>query len=169
MNKAILSFVISAIVGLGFGYILYDLVGGNGFKTEGSAASAQESTTQTSAPAPAATDNSTAASTDTASKDSAAKDTAQGATAVDQDNIIAKRGCIQCHSVGSLNIKGGQVGPDLSQAYTTVESKHGKPIEEFLKQPTSAVMSGVIGKDPLTDEQRQQVLDLLKKASEAKQ
>jgi hypothetical protein len=47
-----------------------------------------------------------------------------------------------------------------------VEGKHGKPIEEFLKAPTSAVMSGVIGKNPLSDEERKQVLELLKQASE---
>jgi hypothetical protein len=53
-----------------------------------------------------------------------------------------------------------------TQAYANVEGKHGKPIEEFLKAPTSAVMSGVIGKNPLSDEERKQVLDLLKQASE---
>ncbi|WML55348.1 cytochrome C [Neobacillus sp. PS3-12] len=163
MNKAILSFVISAIVGLMFGYVLYDLAGGNGFSNQEKTATAQTASPSTNA---TADQSSSSTKTDTST---ATKDTASKATAVDQDNIIAKRGCIQCHSVGSLNIKGGQVGPDLSQAYTTVESKHGKPIEEFLKQPTSAVMSGVLGKDPLTDDQRQQVLDLLKKASEAKQ
>jgi cytochrome c551/c552 len=163
MNKAILSFVISAIAGLLIGYVIYDLVGGNGFSNQEKTATAQ-----TSSPSTNATADQSSASTKTDTS-TAAADTASKTTAVDQDNIIAKRGCIQCHSVGSLNIKGGQVGPDLSQAYTTVESKHGKPIEEFLKQPTSAVMSGVLGKDPLTDDQRQQVLDLLKKASEAKQ
>jgi len=49
-----------------------------------------------------------------------------------------------------------------------VKDKHGKPIEEFLKQPDSAVMSGVIGKNPLTDDERKQVLEMLQKASEAK-
>ncbi|MCQ6280318.1 cytochrome c [Bacillus sp. EB600] len=152
MNKAIFSFVISAIIGLGIGYVLYGLLGGTGNTPQEPVAAAPSSST------------STAADQSTSTQGSADK-----ATAVDENNIIAKRGCIQCHSVGSLNIKGGQVGPDLSQAYTTVEGKHGKPIEEFLKQPTSAVMSGVIGKNPLTDDQRKQVLELLKKASEAKQ
>lgn len=163
MNKAILSFVISALVGLGGGYILYDLTGGTGNTPQEPVASAQSSSSSTSS----STDQSSAAATSDQSTGTQAA-TAK-ATAVDENNILAKRGCLQCHSVGSLNLKGGQVGPDLSQAFTTVEGKHGKPIEEFLKQPTSAVMSGVLGKNPLTDEQRGQVLDLLKKASEAKQ
>lgn len=171
MNKAILSFVISAIVGLGFGYILYDLIGGNGIATASKESVATAQSSSSSAPAAdksnTTADKSSAATT--ADSSTAAQDSSKGATAADPNNIIEKRGCIQCHSVGSLNIKGGQVGPDLSQAFTTVESKHGKPIEEFLKQPTSAVMSGVLGKDPLTDDQRGQVLDLLKKASEVKQ
>ena len=153
MNKAILSFVISALIGLGIGYILYDLLGGTGNTPQEPVAAAPSSSASTAA----------------TSDQSANKQDTTKTVSADQDNIIAKRGCIQCHSVGSLNIKGGQVGPDLSQAYTTVEGKHGKPIEEFLKQPTSAVMSGVIGKNPLTDDQRKQVLELLKKASEAKQ
>jgi cytochrome c551/c552 len=157
MNKAILSFVISALIGLGIGYILYDLLGGTGNTPQEPVAAAPSSSASTETTNGSAADQS-------AEK----QDTAKTVSA-DQDNILAKRGCMQCHSVGSLNLKGGQVGPDLSQAFTTVEGKHGKPIEEFLKQPTSAVMSGVLGKNPLTDEQRGQVLDLLKKASEAKQ
>jgi cytochrome c551/c552 len=86
--------------------------------------------------------------------------------AANEDNILNKKGCLGCHSVEALNIQGGAVGPDLSQSFANVEGKHGKSIDEFLKEPTSAVMSGVIAKSPLTDEERTQVLDLLKQASE---
>ncbi|HJV17157.1 MAG TPA: cytochrome C [Bacillales bacterium] len=155
MNKAIISFVISALIGLGLGYVVYKVL------PEKSGYDPQQ----------IAATNETGS--DTTSKDASSKDkgasTSVSATAANEDNILSKKGCLGCHSVGSLNLQGGQVGPDLSQAFTTVEGKHGKPIEEFLKQPTSAVMSGVIGKDPLTDDQRKQVLDLLKKASEAQQ
>lgn len=163
MNKAVLSFVISAIVGLMFGYVLYDQINGNGVITQEKTATAQSSAP---APAPAADQSSTSASKDSGTT---AQKTSATTVSANQDNIIVKRGCIQCHSVASLNIKGGQVGPDLSNAYNDVQSSRGLPIEQFLTKPNSAVMSGVLGGKPLTDDQRQQVLDLLKKASEAKQ
>ena len=148
MNKAILSFVISAVLGFGLGYLVFGVIMGT-----------SEQPSQT-----AQTD--TKATTETKEESTAAKETSS--TSVSEDNILNKKGCLGCHSVEALNLKGGAVGPDLSQAFVNVEGKHGKPIEEFLKQPTSAVMSGVIGKSPLTDDERKQVLDLLKQASEAK-
>jgi cytochrome c551/c552 len=148
MNKAIISFVISAVLGFGLGYLVFEVIMGD------------------SSNQPQVTKTETKTSDSTKDQGTETKETAT--TAVDQDNILSKRGCLGCHSVEALNLKGGQVGPDLSQAFVNVEGKHGKPIEEFLKQPTSAVMSGVIGKNPLTDEERNQVLELLQKASEVK-
>ena len=70
-----------------------------------------------------------------------------------------------CHAVSGLNLEGGATGPDLTQAFNNVEGKHGKPLAEFLKEPTSAVMSSVIGGNPLTDEEISQVVEALKKAA----
>lgn len=64
-------------------------------------------------------------------------------------------------------MQGGATGPDLSQSYNNVEGKHGKPLDEFLKAPTSAVMSSVIQGNPLSDEQRMQIVEALKKAAES--
>ncbi len=163
MVKAINLFIISAALGLGIGAVFFVIIHSHQDKPVQVNDSAETSAAAAAKDKAKDIEKSSDHSTSTSAQDSATN------VSANQDNIIATRGCTQCHSVASLNIKGGQVGPDLSQAYTTVESKHGKPIEEFLKQPTSAVMSGVLGKDPLTDDQRQQVLDLLKKASEVNQ
>ncbi|MBT2696935.1 cytochrome C [Bacillus sp. ISL-40] len=146
MNKAIISFVVCALLGFGLGYLVFGVIMGD---SEKQPQVAQTETTETAAAKEESTD-------------------AKEATTVsaNEDNILNKKGCLGCHSVEALNIKGGAVGPDLSQAFANVEGKHGKPIEEFLKEPTSAVMSGVIGKNPLSDEERKQVLELLKQASE---
>ncbi|MBT2736121.1 cytochrome c [Neobacillus sp. C211] len=146
MNKAIISFVVCALLGFGLGYLVFGVIMGD---SEKQPQVAQTETTETAAAKEESTD-------------------AKEATTVsaNEDNILNKKGCLGCHSVEALNIKGGAVGPDLSQAFANVEGKHGKPIEEFLKAPTSAVMSGVIGKNPLSDEERKQVLELLKQASE---
>lgn len=146
MNKAIISFVISALLGFGLGYIVFDVIMGDSDKQP---QVAQTETKETAA----AKEESTESKEDTT-------------VSASEDNILNKKGCLGCHSVEALNIQGGAVGPDLSQSFANVEGKHGKSIDEFLKEPTSAVMSGVIGKSPLTDEERKQVLELLKQASE---
>ncbi|PGY12691.1 cytochrome C [Bacillus sp. AFS031507] len=143
MNKAIISFVVCALLGFGLGYLVFGVIMGDSEKQP------QVAQTETTAAKEESTD---------------AKETTT--VSANEDNILNKKGCLGCHSVEALNIKGGAVGPDLSQAFTNVEGKHGKPIEEFLKAPTSTVMSGVIGKNPLSDEERKQVLELLKQASE---
>lgn len=148
MNKALISFAISALLGFGLGYLVFGVIMGDSEQPQ------QAAQTETKA------------TTETKEESTEAKETTSAS--VSEDNILNKKGCLGCHSVEALNLKGGAVGPDLSQAFVNVEGKHGKPIEEFLKQPTSAVMSGVIGKSPLTDDERKQVLDLLKQASEAK-
>ncbi|MEH7074553.1 cytochrome C [Neobacillus drentensis] len=149
MNKAIISFVVCALLGFGLGYLVFGVIMGDSEK--------QPQVAQTE----------TTKATETATAKEEATDSKEAATvSANEDNILNKKGCLGCHSVEALNIKGGAVGPDLSQAFVNVEGKHGKPIEEFLKAPTSAVMSGVIGKNPLSDEERKQVLDLLKEASE---
>lgn len=156
MNKAIISFIISALVGLGIGYLVFVVL----------------PVQPGHDPQVAASNEDNSATTDTtstkASEDQGASTTAS-ATAVSQDNILSKRGCLGCHSVGALNLHAGQVGPDLSHAFVEVKDKHGMPIEQFLTKPNSAVMSGVLGSKPLTDDERKQVLEILQKASEVKQ
>ena len=149
MKKALISFVIFAVVGFGLGYFVFEVIMGDSGTTQA---------TQTQTKDTASTSNQ---STDTSSK-------AATTVSANQDNIIVKRGCIGCHSVSALNLKGGQVGPDLSHAYVEVKDKHGIPIEQFLTKPNSAVMSGVLGSKPLTDAQRKEVIATLKKASEVK-
>ncbi|MFS0774611.1 cytochrome C [Neobacillus sp. 3P2-tot-E-2] len=146
MNKAIISFAISLIVGFGLGYLVFGVVMGDSDKQP------QVAQTEPAEGTSKTEDQNTGTVKETAS--------------VDEENILNSKGCLGCHAVDALGLEGGATGPDLSKAFTDVEGKHGKPIEEFLKEPTSAVMSGVIGGNPLTDEERTQVLDMLKQASE---
>lgn len=146
MKKALISFVICAFLGFGLGYLVFGVVM-NDAEKQPEAAQAQPAEDT-----PKAEEQKSAPAEETAS--------------VETDNILNSKGCLGCHAVDSLGLKGGATGPDLSKAFENVEGKHGKPIDEFLKEPTSAVMSGVIGSNPLTDEERQQVVDMLKQASE---
>lgn len=143
MKNAIIIFFVFALVGFGGGYL---------FSQSGS---------QEQAKAP---DN---AATEPAAQEEKVEAPAPEATAVSAEGeIFQQKGCIACHSIENLGVKGGVTGPDLSKAYVNVEGKHGKPINEFLKQPTSAVMSTVIGGNPLTDDEINKIVESLKIASE---
>lgn len=145
MNKAIISFVISLVIGFGLGYLVFGVMMG--------ASDKQPQVAQTEP-------------TETSETEEQKEETKTETATVDANNILNSKGCLGCHAVDKLGLEGGATGPDLSKAFTEVEGKHGKSIEEFLKEPTSAVMSSVIGGSPLTDEERTQVLDMLKQASE---
>lgn len=147
MNKPVVHFIISALIGLGIGYVAFDLIPANDGQEKDVAV------TEESKPAETAKEDAEPAETETTA-------------AAGEENILQSRGCLGCHSVEALNLKGGATGPDLSQAYKNVEGKHGKPVAEFLKKPTSAVMSGVIGGNPLSEEEINQVVSILKEASE---
>lgn len=107
------------------------------------------------------------ASEETASKvDAEAKDDGEKKSLIAEAEILQQKGCVSCHSIEAFGIKDAMTGPDLSKAFIHVEGKHGKSLEEFLQKPTSAVMSSVIAGNPLTDEERKQIIDALKAASE---
>lgn len=144
MNKHIISFVVSLFLGFAIGALGFNLIGGSDEKA--SEAATEETTESASKTEPAETKTESTAST--------------------EDSILQQKGCLGCHAVSKLDLAGGATGPDLSQAYVNVEGKHGKPINEFLKEPTSAVMSGVISGNPLSDEEINEVVELLKQASE---
>lgn len=140
MKQSLFIFLLSAVIGLAGGYAYFQ------FANEEPAKEKQ----------PVATKQNSETSAD------------QKTTAVSskEGEIFKQKGCISCHSISKLNVQGGTTGPDLSNAYVEVEGKHGKPLEEFLKAPTSAVMSSVIESNPLTDEERAAIIQTLKAASE---
>lgn len=147
MKKPVITFIISAIIGLGLGYLVFDILFPGGSEQPKIAVNDEQKPTPIDAAKeePSNTDDT---------------------VAVSDDNILQAKGCLGCHAVSKLNLEGGATGPDLSQAFNNVADKHGKQINEFLKEPTSAVMSTVISGNPLTDEEISQIVDTLKKATE---
>ncbi|HEX5564675.1 MAG TPA: c-type cytochrome [Sporosarcina sp.] len=88
------------------------------------------------------------------------------ATVPAEAEVMSNNSCLSCHAVSSMGVEGGTTGPDLSNAYKDIEGKHGKDLDSFLQEPTSAVMSGVIGGSPLSEEDRAEIVKFLEKASE---
>lgn len=149
MKKPIIHFILSAIIGLGLGYVVFDIVADGDEDQE------------------VATSETTNDATESNKEETETPETEQ-ASASGEENILQSKGCIACHAVSGLNLDGGATGPDLTGAYSGVEGKHGKPLDEFLKEPTSAVMATVIGGNPLNDDEIAQIVEELKIASESK-
>jgi len=83
-----------------------------------------------------------------------------------EGRVIEDAGCLSCHAVSGLDLLGGATGPDLTDTFNNIEAKHGKELAEFLKEPTSAVMSSVIEADPLTDEDIADIVNALEIAAQ---
>jgi cytochrome c551/c552 len=152
MPNSVASFIICTILGFGIGFAGFELAGKDDVASS-DAPTETVSNTEDNTPA------------EDSSSEEAEQPTTESVVSANSE-ILNSKGCLSCHSVSSLDLEGGATGPDLSQAFTGVEGKHGKPLNEFLKEPTSAVMSSVIGGNPLTDEEIQQVVDALQKAAE---
>ena len=77
--------------------------------------------------------------------------------------IFYKLGCVKCHNIKVLGIKGGHVGPDLSGAYSDVKKVYNKNVNEFLKNPTGTMYFVLMFKH-LNSEDRKIITAELKKA-----
>ncbi|HLS23224.1 MAG TPA: cytochrome C [Pseudogracilibacillus sp.] len=84
----------------------------------------------------------------------------------DEAMVLSRNGCLSCHSVESIGAPGGDIGPDLSRSFPEMKEKHGKELNDFLIEPTSAVMATIIADKPLKDDEREQIVAILKEASE---
>lgn len=102
------------------------------------------------------------------------KDSAKDKSAVNQDNATKNTGnpeaqifvestCISCHSMSKYDLDGGKQGPDLTNPMmgTVIKEKYGISLREYLDNPKSQVMSGVLSNLKLTNEDKDKISKLL--------
>ncbi|MHB8232685.1 MAG: c-type cytochrome [bacterium] len=77
--------------------------------------------------------------------------------------IFYNLGCVKCHNIRVLNIKGGHVGPDLSGAYSNVKKVYKEDVNSFLKNPTGTMYFALMF-NHLNKEDRKIIVKELKKA-----
>jgi cytochrome c2 len=83
--------------------------------------------------------------------------------------FFVKNNCFICHSVSSFGIESAsKIGPDLADAVTDVQSRFGRTLDDFLMEPTGTMSVVLATQIPLTKEQRQQAIALLKVAHQRK-
>jgi len=78
---------------------------------------------------------------------------------------FVKTGCFVCHSISSLGVRSpAQIGPDLSTAVEDTQSRFGRTVDDFLREPTGT-MSVVLSRQiVLTPEQKAVAVQKLREA-----
>ena len=78
---------------------------------------------------------------------------------------FVKTGCFVCHSISVYGVKSpAQIGPDLSTAVEDVQSRFGRTLDDFLREPTGT-MSVVLSRQIiLTPEQKATAVEKLRAA-----
>lgn len=84
--------------------------------------------------------------------------------------FFVKKGCFVCHSVESLGIQSAtKIGPDLSEAVSDVQSRFGRTLDDFLKNPTGTMAVVLATQIQLTEEEKKEAIEKLKVAYQKKQ
>ena len=76
--------------------------------------------------------------------------------------LFVRKGCPQCHSISALGVKSpAELGPDLTFAYTDVQSRFNMKLDEFLKNPTGTMQVVLSSQIKLSPEERDSVIHIL--------
>jgi hypothetical protein len=84
--------------------------------------------------------------------------------------LFLAKGCPQCHTISGLGVKSpNEIGPDLTNAYSDVESRFGTELDAFLAAPTGT-MQMVLGQlIKLSPAERDSILHILTRLHEAQE
>ena len=78
---------------------------------------------------------------------------------------FVKTGCFVCHSVSALGVKSpAQIGPDLSTAVEDTQSRFGRTVDDFLREPTGTMAVVLSRQIVLTPEQKAVAVQKLREA-----
>jgi hypothetical protein len=78
---------------------------------------------------------------------------------------FVKTGCFVCHSIEALGVKSpAQIGPDLSTAVEDTQTRFGRTVDDFLREPTGT-MSVVLSRQiVLSPEEKEVAVQKLREA-----
>ena len=83
--------------------------------------------------------------------------------------FFVKKGCFVCHSVSTLGVESAsKIGPDLSEAFTDVQSRFGRQLEDFLNNPTGTMAVVLSTQIILSPEEKREAVEKLKIAYQKK-
>jgi cytochrome c551/c552 len=78
---------------------------------------------------------------------------------------FVQTGCFVCHSISSLGVKSpAQIGPDLSTAVEDVQTRFGRTVDDFLREPTGTMAVVLSRQIILTAQQKAVAVEKLREA-----
>jgi cbb3-type cytochrome oxidase cytochrome c subunit len=78
---------------------------------------------------------------------------------------FVKTGCFVCHSVSVYGIKApAQIGPDLSIAVEDVQSRFGRTLDDFIREPTGTMQVVLSRQIVLSPEEKEEAVRRLRDA-----
>jgi hypothetical protein len=82
--------------------------------------------------------------------------------------FFVRHGCFSCHAISVHGVKGlAPIGPDLSNAEEDVQTRFGRSLEDFLKEPQGTMQMVFSQLIVLTPEQKSEALQELQAAFRA--
>lgn len=81
--------------------------------------------------------------------------------------FFVKHTCFICHDVSTLGIESAtKIGPDLAKAVTDVPARFGRPLDDFLMNPTGTMSVVLATQIHLTADERHEAISRLKAANQ---
>jgi cytochrome c551/c552 len=78
---------------------------------------------------------------------------------------FVKTGCFVCHSISAFGVRSpAQIGPDLSTAVEDTQSRFGRTVDDFLREPTGTMAVVLSRQIVLTPEQKATAVEKLREA-----
>jgi len=78
---------------------------------------------------------------------------------------FVKTGCFVCHSIGVYGVRSpAQIGPDLSTAVEDVQSRFGRTLDDFIREPTGTMAVVLSRQIVLTPEEKAVAVQKLREA-----
>jgi len=78
---------------------------------------------------------------------------------------FVKTGCFVCHSIGVYGVRSpAQIGPDLSTAVEDVQSRFGRTLDDFIREPTGTMAVVLSRQIVLTPEEKAVAVEKLREA-----
>ena len=78
---------------------------------------------------------------------------------------FVKTGCFVCHSIGSLGVRSpAQIGPDLSTAVEDTQTRFGRTVDDFIREPTGTMAVVLSRQIVLSVEEKQVAVAKLREA-----
>jgi cbb3-type cytochrome oxidase cytochrome c subunit len=78
---------------------------------------------------------------------------------------FVKTGCFVCHSISALGVKSpAQIGPDLSTAVEDTQTRFGRTVDDFLREPTGTMAVVLSRQIVLNPEQKATAVGKLREA-----